>query len=92
MQNHKLIAIIACAVKQSDEIPNETGYWKFLAILITEDILKKPIATVDTSLGIDVEFVQDNHLSSKDAGTLRGLHFQAPPCSSQASKMLSSYF
>ena len=32
-----------------------------------------------TELGIDVEFVQDNHSLSKDVGTLRGLHFQAPP-------------
>lgn len=30
-------------------------------------------------LGIDVEFVQDNHSLSKDFGTIRGLHFQAPP-------------
>ena len=29
--------------------------------------------------GIDVEFVQDNHAVSTYAGTLRGLHFQAPP-------------
>ena len=29
--------------------------------------------------GIDVEFVQDNHSVSKELGTLRGLHFQAPP-------------
>ena len=29
--------------------------------------------------GIDVHFVQDNHSYSADAGTLRGLHFQAPP-------------
>lgn len=29
--------------------------------------------------GIDVEFVQDNHSLSKEVGTLRGLHFQAPP-------------
>ena len=29
--------------------------------------------------GIDIEFVQDNHAFSKEAGTLRGLHFQAPP-------------
>ena len=28
--------------------------------------------------GIEVEFVQDNHVYSKEAGTLRGLHFQAP--------------
>ena len=27
----------------------------------------------------DVGFVQDNHSSSKDMGTLRGLHFQNPP-------------
>ncbi|MFD1881910.1 dTDP-4-dehydrorhamnose 3,5-epimerase [Paracoccus pacificus] len=25
------------------------------------------------------EFVQDNHSMSRDAGTLRGLHFQSPP-------------
>jgi dTDP-4-dehydrorhamnose 3,5-epimerase len=29
--------------------------------------------------GIDHRFVQDNQSSSKRAGTLRGLHFQAPP-------------
>ena len=30
-------------------------------------------------MGIDVEFVQDNHSLSHAAGTLRGLHFQGPP-------------
>lgn len=30
-------------------------------------------------LGIDATFVQDNHSLSAAAGTLRGLHFQAPP-------------
>jgi dTDP-4-dehydrorhamnose 3,5-epimerase len=30
-------------------------------------------------LGIDVEFVQDNHSLSVPAGTLRGLHFQLEP-------------
>lgn len=29
--------------------------------------------------GIDVDFVQDNHSLSREAGTVRGLHFQAPP-------------
>lgn len=29
--------------------------------------------------GIDIEFVQDNFSFSKEIGTLRGLHFQAPP-------------
>src|SRR5207249_3105599 len=29
--------------------------------------------------GISTEFVQDNHSMSAEAGTLRGLHFQAPP-------------
>jgi dTDP-4-dehydrorhamnose 3,5-epimerase len=29
--------------------------------------------------GISVEFVQDNHAFSVEAGTLRGLHFQVPP-------------
>lgn len=32
-----------------------------------------------TELGIDVEFVQDNHSLSVAKGTVRGLHFQAPP-------------
>ena len=29
--------------------------------------------------GIDMDFVQDNHSFSLEPGTLRGLHFQAPP-------------
>ena len=29
--------------------------------------------------GIDIEFVQDNHSLSAGRGTVRGLHFQAPP-------------
>ena len=29
--------------------------------------------------GIDMDFVQDNHSFSWEVGTLRGLHFQAPP-------------
>lgn len=29
--------------------------------------------------GLDFDFVQDNHSVSASAGTLRGLHFQAPP-------------
>jgi len=32
-----------------------------------------------SELGIDVEFVQDNHSLSREVGTFRGLHFQAPP-------------
>lgn len=28
--------------------------------------------------GLDLAFVQDNHALSRDAGTLRGLHFQLP--------------
>ena len=32
-----------------------------------------------SDLGIEIEFVQDNHSISKEAGTLRGLHFQSPP-------------
>ena len=31
------------------------------------------------SLGVKTDFVQDNHSISRDVGTLRGLHFQAPP-------------
>ncbi|SDE60076.1 dTDP-4-dehydrorhamnose 3,5-epimerase [Ruegeria marina] len=30
-------------------------------------------------LGLEIDFVQDNHSVSARAGTLRGLHFQAPP-------------
>lgn len=29
--------------------------------------------------GVDVDFVQDNHSLSAQVGTVRGLHFQAPP-------------
>ena len=29
--------------------------------------------------GIDLDFVQDNHSLSVNAGTVRGLHFQSPP-------------
>ncbi len=29
--------------------------------------------------GVDAAFVQDNHAVSSKAGTIRGLHFQAPP-------------
>ena len=29
--------------------------------------------------GIDIDFVQDNHSVSSSIGTLRGMHFQAPP-------------
>jgi dTDP-4-dehydrorhamnose 3,5-epimerase len=32
-----------------------------------------------SAAGIAAEFVQDNHSSSAEAGTLRGLHFQLPP-------------
>ncbi|EDM73260.1 hypothetical protein RAZWK3B_03530 [Roseobacter sp. AzwK-3b] len=30
-------------------------------------------------LGIDIDFVQDNHSVSAAVGTVRGLHFQSPP-------------
>lgn len=31
------------------------------------------------SMGVDVDFVQDNHSFSADKGTVRGLHYQSPP-------------
>jgi dTDP-4-dehydrorhamnose 3,5-epimerase len=34
---------------------------------------------VYTDMGLDDEFVQDNHSLSAAVGTVRGLHFQAPP-------------
>ncbi len=34
---------------------------------------------VYAGLGIDLDFVQDNHSLSATVGTVRGLHFQAPP-------------
>ncbi len=30
-------------------------------------------------IGIDCDFVQDNHSYSREVGTVRGLHFQTPP-------------
>lgn len=33
----------------------------------------------DAAAGRDVRFVQDNHSLSAERGTLRGLHYQAPP-------------
>lgn len=36
---------------------------------------RKPLSEA----GIDIDFVQDNHSFSQSAGTVRGLHFQAPP-------------
>lgn len=32
------------------------------------------------AVGIAIEFVQDNHSKSMAVGTIRGLHFQMPPC------------
>ena len=43
--------------------------------VFTETYSKRRLA----QLGIDVEFVQDNHAVSMRAGTVRGLHFQIPP-------------
>ena len=31
------------------------------------------------AVGLDLDFVQDNHSLSGEAGTIRGLHFQRPP-------------
>jgi dTDP-4-dehydrorhamnose 3,5-epimerase len=31
------------------------------------------------AVGIDIDFVQDNHTLSATAGTVRGLHYQVPP-------------
>lgn len=34
---------------------------------------------VFAAVGIDFDFLQDNHSLSRERGTLRGLHFQKPP-------------
>jgi dTDP-4-dehydrorhamnose 3,5-epimerase len=44
-------------------------------------------ATRFAEAGLDHNFVQDNEAFSADAGTLRGLHFQAPPAAQ--SKLVS---
>ncbi|MCV2867974.1 dTDP-4-dehydrorhamnose 3,5-epimerase [Defluviimonas sp. WL0002] len=36
-------------------------------------------ARVLAEAGIATQFVQDNHSYSRDAGTVRGLHYQSPP-------------
>ena len=41
----------------------------------TENYSKKEF----TELGIEADFVQDNHTLSVTKGILRGLHFQDPP-------------
>jgi dTDP-4-dehydrorhamnose 3,5-epimerase len=41
----------------------------------SETYNKRALAEV----GLDMEFVQDNHSLSAERGTVRGLHFQAPP-------------
>lgn len=33
-----------------------------------------------TEFGLDIEFVQDNQSLSRQESTIRGLHFQVPPC------------
>lgn len=35
--------------------------------------------TFRKALGLPINFIQDNHAFSVNAGTLRGLHYQAPP-------------
>ena len=39
------------------------------------------------NLGIDVDFVQDNHSFSREAGTLRGTLSSATACSSKTCEM-----
>ena len=41
----------------------------------SETYSKRALAEV----GVDIDFVQDNHSSSAERGTVRGLHFQTPP-------------
>ena len=42
---------------------------------VSETYSKPSLAEV----GIDIDFVQDNHALSIESGTVRGLHFQIPP-------------
>jgi dTDP-4-dehydrorhamnose 3,5-epimerase len=43
--------------------------------LLSETYSRQAMSAAD----IGIEFVQDNHSLSREVGTLRGLHFQAPP-------------
>ncbi len=63
-------------------------------LVLRDVILRRPVRHADTrgrfsedcnaaafaEAGIGVSFVQDNHSLSRRAGTLRGLHVEAPPC------------
>ena len=44
----------------------------FFSEVFREDVLHEH--------GIDVRFIQENHSLSVEAGVVRGLHFQVPPC------------
>ena len=55
-------------ILRTERFVDERGYF-------TETYNRRAFAEI----GIDLEFVQDNHSLTVDKGTVRGLHFQAPP-------------
>jgi dTDP-4-dehydrorhamnose 3,5-epimerase len=61
-------AIPAVRLVETDRHADERGHF-------TETYSRRAFAAA----GIGMEFVQDNHSLSRRPGTVRGLHFQAPP-------------
>lgn len=60
--------LLGCLVITPPRFGDERGYF-------SETYNKAKLA----ERGVSIEFVQDNHSFSAQKGTLRGLHFQAPP-------------
>ena len=58
---------------------NELKLIKPKRLVTIVDFLARYNRLYYVKLGVEDEFVQDNHSLSRSTGTLRGLHFQSPP-------------